>query len=93
MPLASYGSFNASVVNEIYSSGVPSKGEFFQPSHNTKREASDFTELKRLKNTACRRESVKNVVDPDFVFKQIRDIWYHKASDFEINIVTSCNLT
>ena len=40
----------------------------FQPSHNTKRKAKAFSALKRLKNTAGRRESGKDVVDPVFAF-------------------------
>ena len=32
---------------------------FFQPSHNTKREAKNFSSLKRLENTAGRREGGK----------------------------------
>ena len=51
----------------------------FQPSHNTKRKAKAFSALKRLKNTAGRRESGKDVVDPVFAFMQIRDILLHEA--------------
>ena len=34
---------------------------FFQPSHNIKREARTFSALKRLENTAGRREDGENV--------------------------------
>ena len=59
---------------------------FFQPSHNTKREARDFSALKRLKNTAGRRASGKNVFDLVSVLVQIRDILSCEARHYEINI-------
>ena len=48
---------------------------FFQPSHNTKREVRGFSAVKRHKNTAGRKASGKNVVDPGFVFMEIRDTY------------------
>ena len=57
---------------------------FSQPSRKLKREARDFSALKRvILNTAGRRESGKNVVDPVFVF---RDILLHEARGYEVNI-------